>query len=76
LDKYFSGGELKQFQALEGQWFAYTVRQATSAFELLYKNAVLLVIRKDIGPTVLDEEIVAALQTVPAWLVPPINGGK
>jgi hypothetical protein len=46
------------------------LHEAADAWEPLVQSGVVVIVREVLGPTVLDEEMTAALATVPAWLRP------
>lgn len=54
--------------AFEDRWFAQTLYEACTCWELLYSKAVLLFFRHDLGASVLDDEVVASQDQVPDWL--------
>ena len=57
------GGEPAQ----ETEWLAARVREATAAWAAIAPEGVLVVLREVIGGTVTDDELVASLESVPAW---------
>ena len=69
------GGRLAQYltavgpqQWPETDWFVGRLREAIEAWEKLVERAVLVVLRRVVDGSVLDEEITASLHVTPAWL--------
>jgi hypothetical protein len=57
----------------ERRWFADSLLDACEACGWLAGEAAIIVTRRVVAPTVLDEEIIAAMQRIPDWLAGP-NG--
>lgn len=51
----------------EQLWFRLLLLEAVRAWERLVDEAAVVVLREVVGPTVLDEELVAALGDAPVW---------
>jgi hypothetical protein len=58
------GGEMAQ----EAEWLVARLREARSAWSGLVSESALVVLREALGGTVTDEELQAALWSVPRWL--------
>ena len=69
------GGRLAQHLASAGpqqwpetDWFIARLREAIETWREVGEEAVLAVFRRVMGPSVLDVEVTASLQSVPDWL--------
>jgi hypothetical protein len=69
------GGRLAQHLATAGaqqweemDWFIGRLLEALDAWQKLVERAMIIVLRKVLDASVLDEEVVASLKRVPDWL--------
>lgn len=66
LAKYLATAGPQQFT--ETDWFIARLLEAVSAWEKLLPSATLVVLRKVIDASALDEEVMASLKKMPEWL--------
>ena len=55
-------------QFVEQEWLASRLREASVGWGTVNERYAVLVIREVIGPSTTDDEVEAALDTIPAWL--------
>jgi hypothetical protein len=55
----------------EQEWLAARLREAAVAWQPLVPSATVVLLRQPLGPFATDEEVVASLQGIPAWLSAP-----
>jgi hypothetical protein len=66
LANYLATAGPQQFT--ETDWFIARLLEAVSAWEKLVPSATLVVLRKVVDGSALDEEVVASLKKIPQWL--------